>query len=440
MNKDIKEIKTENRIELRNEEFQEILGSVPSWILHRGITVMAIIIAVFLIGSAIFKYPDTIVTTMALTGTTPPATLVAKSSGKLKEFNIKDKQTVKAGDWLAVIENPAKTKDIIVLKQYLLHLNVDSIITLPPKSLNLGNIQTLYSSFYITLFDYLEFKRLNYYIQKIDFMKVRIDQYKESFKNVSDQRNIAKEQLVLAKNQFSRDSLLNKKGVISQEDLESSRNKYLQSRLSLENIISTLQDTEIQITQMQESLLDIEHQYIDKKNTYETELRTYISQLLAEIQLWEQIYIFISPIDGQVTFTNYWAENQNLSVGESVFNIIPDESGILMGKASMPMTRSGKVKPGQKVNIRFVNFPDNEFGIVKGLVKNISAVPSQNSEDKSNYIVEIELPDGLITTYKKELPYLPQMQAQADIITGDISLLERLFMPLRKIWSEGLSN
>lgn len=429
---------TDREIELRSEEFQEVLGSIPPWILRRGITIIATIVVILLIGSALFKYPDTIVTTMTLTGTTPPAALIAKSSGRLKELNVVDKQDVKTGDYLAVIENPATTEDIVKLKQYLICLNIDTLITLPDKDMNLGNIQTLYSSFYITLFDYLEFKRLNYYIQKIDFMKVRINQYKESYKNVLYQKNIVKEQQALAENQFSRDSLLNKKGVISQEDLESSRSKYLQGRLSLENINSTLQNTEIQITQMQEGLLDTEHQYIDKKNTFETQLKTYMAQLLAEIQLWEQNYAFITPIDGQVTFTNYWTAHQNLTVGKSIFNIIPNESGLLMGKASMPMTRSGKVKPGQKVNIRFANFPDNEFGIVKGFVKNISVVPSQNTEDKNNYVVEIELPDGLMTSYKKELPYQPEMQGQADIITEDMSLLERFFMPLRKIWTEGM--
>ncbi|GHU63329.1 hypothetical protein FACS1894123_05870 [Bacteroidia bacterium] len=35
------------------------------------------------------------------------------------------------------------------------------------------------------------------------------------------------------------------------------------------------------------------------------------------------------------------------------------------------------------------------------------------------------MPDKLITTYQKELPYLPNMQGQADIITDDISLLEK---------------
>ena len=52
------------------------------------------------------------------------------------------------------------------------------------------------------------------------------------------------------------------------------------------------------------------------------------------------------------------------------------------------------------------------------------------------YAVEIRLRDKLTTTYKKELPWLPNMQGQADIITEDISLLERLILPVKRVLSE----
>lgn len=429
-------------IELRSEEFQEVMGSVPPWILRWGITSIAIIVLLILAGSALFKYPDIITTTMTLTGTTPASALIARTSGKIQEINISDKQEVKAGDYLAVMENPANTKDIQILKQYIEQLNqrIDTVITLPSKDLKLGTIQSLYSNFYITLFDYHEFKRLQYYSQKIGFMKEKIDQYQGYYKNITGQSAIVKEQFQLNRNQYQRDSLLNKRGVISSEELESTRNQYLQGYLSLENIHSTIQNTEMQITQMQESLLDTEYQYQDKKNQLETQLKTYIAQLLSEIQSWELNYVLITPIDGHITFTNYWVKNQNVTTGETVFTVIPNNNRELIGKAQMPLTRSGKVKPGQKVNIRFANFPDNEYGIIRGEVKNISMVPIKDSQGTDFYTVEIEFPQGLTTTYNKELPYLPEMQAQADIVTEDISLLERFFMPLRKIWTEGMGN
>lgn len=53
-------------------------------------------------------------------------------------------------------------------------------------------------------------------------------------------------------------------------------------------------------------------------------------------------------------------------------------------------------------------------------------------------MVEIHLPEGLTTTYNKELPYHPEILAQADIITDDLSVLERLILPLKKIITESL--
>ena len=428
-------------IELRSEEFHDILGTIPSWILRKGITIIAIILLVVLLGSAIFRYPDTITTTMTLTGTTPALVLVAKTSGKIKEFNISDKQVISKGEYLAIIENSANTKDVWILKQYLEQLNIsmDTIFELPPKNLSLGIIQTSYSNFYITLFNYYEFKRQGYYSQKIEFMEEKAKQYGDYYQSILKQKDIINEQFLLNKNLYNRDSILNKRGVISNEELEYTKSKYLDGYLSLNNVNTTIQNTEIQITQMQESLVDASYEYSDKKNQLETQLKTYIAQLFTEIQSWELNYALISPIGGQVTFTNYWVENQNVIAGEAVFTIIPNNNEEIIGKAQMPLARSGKVKIGQKVNIRFVNFPDNEYGIVKGIVRNISTVPIKEGKETDTYIVEINLPDGLKTTYNKELPYLPEMQAQADIITEDMSLLERFFMPLRKIWKEGIN-
>ena len=91
---------TGSDIELRSGEFQEVLGEVPSWILRWGITTIASVIGILLIGSAVFKYPDVISSSMVLTGTTPAASVVAKTSGKLRSLSVKDNQFVSKGQML----------------------------------------------------------------------------------------------------------------------------------------------------------------------------------------------------------------------------------------------------------------------------------------------------------------------------------------------------
>lgn len=432
----------QEKIELRSEEFNEVLSSIPKWIVRWGITMTAIIVLLLLIGSAVFKYPDVISSTVTLTGTTPVSGIVAKTSGKLQEIYVKNNQQVKVKTLLAVIENSAKTLDVVRLKELVrqAEANLDTIALIPSQQLQLGSLQSLYSSFYLSMSEYKQFKELNYHLKKIELVKERIAKNETYYTNMLRQKDLLVAQTKIAHQQYVRDSLLGVKELIAKEEVEQSHNRYLQTFLSTENMDRSLENLQILLAEMHESLYDTEYQYLDKKNTLETQLRSSINQLRAEIEAWEINYALISPVDGEITFTQYWTSNQNVTVGSVVFNIVPTHQGTIVGKALLPTERSGKVKIGQKVNIRFSNYPDKEYGMVKGKVKNISLIPVTYAQNVKSYIVDIDLPNGLMTTYNKELPFLPEMEGQADIITEDISLLERFLMPVRKTLTEGLAK
>jgi HlyD family secretion protein len=94
------------------------------------------------------------------------------------------------------------------------------------------------------------------------------------------------------------------------------------------------------------------------------------------------------------------------------------------------MNRSGKVKTGQTVNIKFSSYPFLEYGMVKGIVKSKSLVPSGVF-----YVLEIDLPDGLTTLYGKNLEFTQNMQGTAEIITDDLRLLQKIINPFRYLIS-----
>mgnify|MGYP002647419376 FL=1 len=435
----------ENRkpeIELRSEEFNEVLSAVPAWIVRWGITMIACVVLMLLVGSAVFKYPDVISSTVTLTGTTPVSAVVARTSGKLQELYVGNNQQVKANALLAVIENPAGTNDILRLKELLRQAenSLDTIALVPSQQLRLGSLQSLYSSFYLSMSEYRQFKELAYHLKKIELVKARIVKNEVYYRNMLKQKDLSEVQAKIAHQQYARDSLLGVKGLVSKEAVEEAYSRYLQSSLSAENMERSLENLQIQLAQMNESLYDTEYQYLDQKNTLETQLRSLVNQLRAEIDAWEINYALITPIDGEITLTQYWTNNQNVTAGNVVFNIVPTNQGEIVGKAMLPTERSGKVKKGQKVNIRFSNYPDKEFGIVKGIVENISLIPVFDVQNAKSYMVDIELPNGLRTSYNKDLPFLPEMEGQADIITEDISLLERFLMPIRKVITEGLKS
>lgn len=125
-----------------------------------------------------------------------------------------------------------------------------------------------------------------------------------------------------------------------------------------------------------------------------------------------------------------WTENQNINTGEDTFVIIPLVQSDFIGKIKAPLLNSGKIKKGQEVNIRLTNYPDREFGILKGIIKSISLTPDKDN----NLLIDVSLPNGLETSYKKEIVFQHEMSGTADIITEYLRLIERLLYQFRDIF------
>ncbi|OJU37046.1 MAG: hypothetical protein BGN96_04200 [Bacteroidales bacterium 45-6] len=427
----------EDKIEIRSEDFQEVLGSVPPWILRWGITVLALIVAVLITGSYLFKYPDMISAELVLTTSTPPAGIVAKTSGKIAELRVGDQQMVKTGDCLAVIENPASYEDVLSLDKEINSVgeSINKLKTyyLKRENLRLGTIQSSFSSFLINLENYNKFIELDYYPRKMASVRQLIEANRNHYRNAQKRSEIVQQQVELEKKIYDREDYLKKQNLISDEENDKAKGQFLQSQMSRQNMQSELDNQQMQIMQLEGNLTDLEQQYLEKKNTILSELNTNLTQLQNEIRSWKMTYVLSSPLDGRVTFTNYWSANQNVTAGLVVFSVVPKTPSQLIAKAQLPAARSGKVKVGQSVNVHFANFPDNEFGMVRGVVSRISLLPTDGK-----YVVEVKFPNGLLTTYHKKLPLAHEMAANAEIITNDLRLIDQFFLPMKRIFKNNI--
>lgn len=115
-----------------------------------------------------------------------------------------------------------------------------------------------------------------------------------------------------------------------------------------------------------------------------------------------------------------------------MFTIIPKNYSSYICKVQAPVLNSGKVKIGQDVNIKLSSYPDNEFGVLKGKIKDISLVPN----NEGLYLIDVKLPEKLVTTHGKEIEFKQEMQGVAEIITEDLRLIERVFYQLKEIFKQ----
>jgi hypothetical protein len=153
------------------------------------------------------------------------------------------------------------------------------------------------------------------------------------------------------------------------------------------------------------------------------------NQLKKSIKDWENQYVLKSNINAKVSFLNFWNTNQTVNQGDLVFIMIPIENSSFIAKLKAPAQNSGKIKIGQQVNIKLENYPDTEFGVLNGIVKNISILPNKDGL----YLIDVELPKKLITSYNKEIDFKQEMVGVAEIITEDLRLIDRFFYQFKEI-------
>jgi multidrug resistance efflux pump len=433
------ELEEINKIEIRSEEVQEIMGSSPRWIIRAGIGVIFIVIVIVLIGSWFFKYPDIIESGIVVTTQNPPASLKAMSHGKISDIFVREKDLVEKDQVIAIIENPANFDDVEKLEIILDTFNIENILQLELPFLKIGELQHNYSSFVRLATDYKNFILLDFYQEKIKALEQQKNDLSGYLNLLSNQKKLFQESLNIAQNQFNRDKSLFESGVYSQLDFEKSEKMFLQEKLSFENIKTSMANTQMQINQLDQQILDLKMQESSEMNNRIIAISESVENLKSLIKAWKFKFLIISPIYGEVTFTQFWSVNQNVQAGETVATIIPSAQTNKIGKLSIPSMGVGKVKLGQSVNIKFDNFPHMEFGLVRAKINNISLVPIVTQEGVF-YTAEVELSDSLVSNYGIQLEFSQEMTGIAEIITDDVRLLERFVNPLRSLWKKNVHN
>lgn len=423
-------------IEIRSEEVQDILTAVPSWMIRWGNTLILVCIIGLLAISWIVSYPDVIPSQAIVTTKIPPQKIYARTTGSIDTLLVEDNQNVLAHTPLAIIENSANYKDVFYLKTI-----VDTIKQRPGQFLFpiqeipilfLGEIETQYAVFETAYQEYLLNKKLRPFSNEAIANSISISEQRFRLRTLKAKKELSSSELVLAKANRDRKKTLFEKGVISQQEFETAQSSYLRAENTHSSNDATISQTLEAIANANKTAKGTNINSAKAEITNLKKVQQAFNRLKTAIKNWELKYALTSQIDGTVTLLNFWSTHQNVNPNDLMFTIIPKDYSAYVAKLKMPAQNSGKVKTGQKVQLRLQDFPDNQYGMLEGNIKSISAVTDQ----KGFYLIDVNLPQTLITTYQKEIPFKQEMKANAEIITEDLRLIERFFYQFRNIFKK----
>ena len=418
-------------IEIRSEEVQEILSFVPNWMIRWGNALFLFLIVLLLTLSWFVKYPDIVIAQAVITTAVPPQKEYAKTSGKIDTLFVVDAQKVVVNQPLAIIENTANYTDIFFLKSVIDTITIQKqAFSFPLERmpiLFLGNVETSYAIFENNYIQYILNLELDPFSNESIANKVTALELKRRLGNMQSQRELNKRELEFKQKDLKRSKLLFEKGVISAKEYETKQLEYIQTERSYKNMIASISQVREAISNSKKTSKGTEISRIRQEMTLLKSVIQSFNQLKKSMKDWEMQYVFKSKMNGKVSFLNYWSQNQTVSQGDLVFTIIPSENSSFIAKLKTSAQNLGKVKIGQTVNIKLQNYSEYEFGVLKGIINNISEISNKDGF----YTIDVSLPDKLITSYNKKIVFRQEMRGTADIITEDLRLIERFFYQLK---------
>ena len=412
-----------------SQYLSEVLKAPPSWILKWGQTMLLLLTLSLISLTHFVRYPQRVGAELMITTPDPVLPVISRSEGKISELLIQENQFVRKNQPLAIIHSPADYQDVLNLKEKIEETNLLRVSQLNKKAFiwldhqfSLGPIQSDYVAFEKIASEYLTFLELKPNLRQKQSIILEIQRYQNLLSAKKGQLQTAKRKVELSRKDYNRHRELLESRAISDKEYEDNEQVYLGYRQELEACQAEISRINVQIAKLESQYDMIEIDYTETVNKLKVKFTGCREELKAAIKEWEEKYVLTASRQGRVVYSNFWANQSAVKEREEIFSIIPENQNTVVGQMRVPVENSGKIKVGQSVDIYLSNYPEKEFGKLRGKVISISQIPK-----KSRYNVVVSLNEEMISSYGIKIPFQHNMQGHAEIITQDMSLLDRIF-------------
>jgi adhesin transport system membrane fusion protein len=201
-------------------------------------------------------------------------------------------------------------------------------------------------------------------------------------------------------------------------------------------------EPQIELVRTQARVDELRNKIESMKRQFKSESATELSRVVLELNPLRQTLPAYAdklnrtqvkaPLKGVVNRVMVNTVGGVIKPGEPIVEIVPFDDTLVVEAQIRPQD-IGFIHLGQSANVKITAYDYSIFGSLKGQITNISP-DSVSKEERGQvmyyYVARIETSAKVIQSLEKNLPIIPGMQAQVDIITGNKSVLSYLLKPL----------
>ena len=119
--------------------------------------------------------------------------------------------------------------------------------------------------------------------------------------------------------------------------------------------------------------------------------------------------------------------------GEDIMDIVPSDDTLLV-EANVRPSDIAFIHPNQDAMVKFTAYDFTTYGGLEGQVEHISADTITDEQGESFYQIKVRTADNTLGKDSKgqELPIIPGMVTEIDILTGEKTVLTYLLKPITR--------
>ena len=262
--------------------------------------------------------------------------------------------------------------------------------------------------------------------------KARVKQRRKELNREEDKVGALKQELKVLQQQVEIRSGLARKGVVSktevldrQAELAEVRTDYIQSR-------ANIAVTRASINEAEQSLAEL-------NNKFDEQIKLEASQVAADLaELKEQLIKqgdrvdrlrIRAPVAGYITNLSVNSVRAVIEPSQILMEIVPVDKELVV-ESKVSTQDIGHVHVGQEAVIKVGSYDPQRFGTVHGTVEQISPSTYFDEERQPYYKAQIKLAKKYLGSQPDKYRLIPGMTVQADIRTGEKTVLDYLLKPV----------
>lgn len=399
-----------------------------------GIMTIAFLCVAIVIWAYVTPVNEVAVTTGEVVPTGRNHVVQHLEGGIVKAIYVNDGEVVEKGEVLIHISPTASKSDLqqvearhAILKLQLIRLN--SILSgVEP---NFEKYKDSYKGLVESELNIYK-AQLKSYLAQSDVAQTKIKQREEEFKRENSKAKYLKRELNVLKQQVEMRKDLVERGLIS-------RVEYLDRKTNMAETETQYQQTLSNIRVSAEAKEEAYAEFNELDSKFNETIKKEIGKVSGELaELDKNLTKFqdrvdrleiTAPVAGIIKGLTVNSIQSVIKPGETIMEIVP-AGDILIVEARVTTSDIGHVSIGQAAEVKVNSYDPHRFGTVMGKVKQISASTFLDEQHNPYFQATIALDKDFVGSANNKYRIIPGMTVQADIKTGEKSVLDYLLKPI----------